>query len=55
MRVLEKQRFYQAGHGPIYGRTATSRLMVRSLGGLIAGGALYGLFNIGRLIAGKKP
>ncbi|KAJ2723394.1 hypothetical protein GGI07_002669 [Coemansia sp. Benny D115] len=55
MDILEKQRFYQKGHGPIYMRTPGSRLVVKSLYGLIIGGALLGTFNLGRLIAGKKP
>ncbi|KAJ2634421.1 hypothetical protein GGF40_004214 [Coemansia sp. RSA 1286] len=60
MNVIEKQRFYQVrsshtGHGPIYARTAMSRTVVKGLFGLIIGGSLFATFNLGRLIAGKKP
>ncbi|KAJ2776097.1 hypothetical protein H4R18_005852 [Coemansia javaensis] len=55
MSVLQKQRFFQSGHGPIYMRTPASRLIVTGLAGLIAGGTLYGMFNIGRLVVGNKP
>ncbi|KAJ2846692.1 hypothetical protein IWW36_004231 [Coemansia brasiliensis] len=65
MNILEKQRFYQVmfllemvevtGHEPIYMRTPMSRFMFRSVIGLVLGGGLYGAFNLGKLILGKKP
>ncbi|KAI8322692.1 hypothetical protein GQ54DRAFT_310786 [Martensiomyces pterosporus] len=56
MGVLNKQRFYQTGgHQPIYLRTSGSRLAVKGIYGLVIGGTLLSLFNLGRLIGGKKP
>ncbi|KAJ1964356.1 hypothetical protein GGI12_001469 [Dipsacomyces acuminosporus] len=55
MGVLEKQRFYQAGHEPIYLRTAGSRLVVKGIFGLVIGGTIISLFQLGRMIGGKKP
>ncbi|KAJ2367919.1 hypothetical protein IW150_005550 [Coemansia sp. RSA 2607] len=55
MSVLEKQRFYQTGHGPIYTRTPVSRMAVKGLYGVIIGGTLLVTFNLGKLIAGQKP
>ncbi|KAJ2450540.1 hypothetical protein EV183_004216 [Coemansia sp. RSA 2336] len=55
MNIIEKQRFYQTGHEPIYMRTPMSRFMFRSVIGLVACGGIYGAYNLGRLILGKKP
>ncbi|KAJ1898217.1 hypothetical protein LPJ66_002894 [Kickxella alabastrina] len=54
MAILDKQRFYQTGHGPIYMRTPASKVMVKGLYGLIIFGTIYSAYNLGKLIAGKK-
>ncbi|KAI9500587.1 cytochrome c oxidase subunit VII Cox7 [Coemansia spiralis] len=55
MKIIEKQRFYQSGHGPTYLRTPVSRFAVRSVFGLVIGGSLFACVGLGRLIAGQKP
>ncbi|KAJ1834459.1 hypothetical protein LPJ63_001944 [Coemansia sp. RSA 2711] len=55
MNVIDKQRFYQAGHGPIYQRTPASRFAQKGLYALLICGGTYAAYNLGRLILGKKP
>ncbi|ORX72448.1 hypothetical protein DL89DRAFT_291611 [Linderina pennispora] len=55
MGILDKQRFYHNGHSPIYLRTAGSRLVVRGIFGLIIGGTLLSVVQLGRVIGGAKP